>query len=421
MSKGSGESGQEGLTTSHLSAATTSKGTPLEHDVALRRFLTFTHEAIHEDEEHLLQEAASDVFAFVETFHAGAEALDQSSADPLADNAFAIASAVAALYLVRNLSLQRAAKKEDFRKGLRMWVQFEQDLDSTEHGDTRDERRKKALANLGQKIRHSGLQFVNLPSTDKHFDKALFQKIAQAEGITGQSLTKARIQKAGAFLRAAPIDKLSMAAAAASMLVLKTRHASEFLWNTVGGALTNGFDFITAKLHPPVIQGYKDAILLQDDFKTVNPPDASDSHTHAVEKELTLQDIMQMTLVSIQEIPQFTDDERLEISEIMKDADTHRQAAKRARMALGVQTFFEAAAVGQAIMKIADGRTDTLWMNGWSFIAALGPLVGFAEELTRERGKLNSKLVKQAQRMNEILESRRDKNTPGEQPTLDEL
>lgn len=197
------------------------KGHALEADRGLRRYLIAMRDAIEKDDAHFDEETFADVFAFYET---GLIVLDTANGDThhfdspahIAMSAFAATSVGAAFFLLNSFSEQRGRKHVEFRRGLKMYMEFEEDIHNTAHGETSEERRAKALETLAEKMHGSGVQFVNLPLRDRAFPHAEFKQIAKNQGI-GEPILMASINRVRNFMTSQD-QRIEMGQVATSML-----------------------------------------------------------------------------------------------------------------------------------------------------------------------------------------------------------
>ncbi len=210
-------------------------GAAMEADRGLRRFLIKIREEIKKDDKHFKEETFADIFAFLETGQIIFDDEDHFK-DPLqaAMSTFSIISVGAALFLLNSFSEQRGKKQAEFRHALKMYVEFEKDrLENKKPDETpeeRLERRKVALGKLAEKMRHSGLQFVNLPLRDKAFPHAEFMEIAKNHGI-GEPLLMATINNVRNFCTSSD-KRIEISMSAASMLSYRTTQLGFAIGNT---------------------------------------------------------------------------------------------------------------------------------------------------------------------------------------------
>ena len=213
------------------SVAFTETGKILEPEDGLRRFLMQTRDLIELDKQHFTEELFSDIFALYETgeilveaAHANTDTLEEEPAM----SSLAVASTVAAFYLLYSINAQRGAKEHEFRKALKMFVEFEEDCRDLKNGFTKEDRKFIAIENLRQKMQHSGLQFVNLPDEQHRFHKSEFREIAKKKGI-GEPLSLDRVKKVREFFQQPFPEKVVMTGQALSYLMFQGERAVGFM------------------------------------------------------------------------------------------------------------------------------------------------------------------------------------------------
>ncbi len=219
-------------------------GTRLEASQGLRRFLMGMRDAIEHDDKHFREETFADIFAFYETAKIG---LDTTSGEGhhfddayhTAMSAFSMVSVGAAFYLLNSFSEQRGKKEIELRRALKMYTEFESDRANEEYGETPEERRTKALENLAYKMKHSGLQFVNLPIRDLAFPHDEFQKMADDRGI-GQPVLMSTINNVRNFTTSSE-HRIEMTMNASNML--------SFRVSQLGKAIKRGHNKLQEKIN----------------------------------------------------------------------------------------------------------------------------------------------------------------------------
>lgn len=392
-----------------LTAAFAESGKALEPEVALKRFLVHTNELIEIDKRHFTEELFSDVFALEESGRSIFHSIEQGSADPAIDHSFAIVSAIAAIGLMGSINLQRAAKEDEYRKALKMFVAFEKDKADTAHGDDKDARKQVAIDNLNDKMKHSGLQFVNLPNNDSRFKKGEYMDIARKKGI-GEPISSAAVSKCGDFLKKPFMEKLEVTGEALSYLAYKGQKGVAFMMNVMSEYAQNPFR--THKIMGRTAAGYKEGAALLSDMKErrnkENPPEEDSTSAEAKSNKperVTLNELRNIRVVGMQKTGiELSEQDRENLQIKLDDIAKHERAAKVAGASLVVQSLFEVCQVIQGGINIASkGDVSAAAPNIYSFFAAMGPLKGFADELISERGKANSKAAKAAEHIGEIL------------------
>lgn len=393
-------------------AAFSETGTVLEPDEGLRRFLIQTRDDIATDKSHFTEELFSDIFALVETGVIVADGMEGDfhhlEEDTMASG-FAVVSAVAAVYLLSSLNKQRAAKEIEYRKALKMFVEFEKDKVDTSNGENREERYPVAVENLRDKMRHSGLQFVELPDEQRKFNKSEFKALASEKGI-GETLTKNAIQKTGSFLRKPLNEKMLVTGESLSRLEYRLEKGAKFMGHVLGQYLSNPFR-ARREILPSTIMGFKEASALNKELrdKRLEEEETELAGERAEIKAvipLTLERLKHVNVSSIKKIGKaWRDEDRDDLITIMRDQERHEVAARRARNSLVVQSVFEVAQLALIPIKLFDDeKRHTVWMNFYSFFAAMGPLKGFADELKSERAKVHSKLAEKAEHLGKMMD-----------------
>ncbi|MGH1376724.1 MAG: hypothetical protein ACRBCK_10280 [Alphaproteobacteria bacterium] len=395
-----------------LTAAFTESGKALGPEVALKRFLVNTNELIEVDKRHFTEELFSDVFALMESGHAISSSIEQGDSSPVVDHSFAIVSAVAAIGLMSSINMQRAAKEDEYRKGLKMFTAFEKDKNNPDHGEEKEDRKQVAVANLSEKMKHSGLQFVNLPNNDSRFKKNEYLEIARKKGI-GEPIAAATVNRCGDFLKKPFTEKLEVTGEALSYLAYKGQKGVAFIMNVMSEYAQNPFR--THKIMRDTASGYKEGAILLSEMKerrnkhnpkedVENKPDES-QHPQRV----TLNELKNIRLVGMQKTSiELSEQDRENLQIKLDDIAKHERAAKVAGTSLIVQSLFEVCQIIQGGINIASkGDVSAAAPNIYSFFAAMGPLKGFADELKSERAKANSKAAKAAEHIGEILNMHR--------------
>lgn len=393
-----------------FNVAFSESGKILDPEEGLRRFLIKTRELIATDEQHFTEELFSDIFALYETGHLAAEAAHGSTKtleDDPAMAGLAVASTAAAVYLLSSINSQRGAKASEYRRALKMFVSFEEDLHDEVNGSTKEERRETAIGNLREKMRSSGLQFVNLPDEQKKFHKQEFREIAAQKGI-GEPLTAGTVKRAGNFLKMPLREKVVVTGCSLSWLMFQGERAAGFAGKVFTEYVKNPFR--VHKIAHSTALGIREGSKLADDLneqikegKTNTLPDSEQAKKHA--KPLTLAQLHSVNLGSIAKIGYgWSDEEKDDLIKIMRDQEMHEQAAVRAKRSMYVQGGFMALQLALIPVKMLnEQQRDTIWMNVYSFFAPMGPLKGFADELRSERAKANSKLAEKAERLGRIM------------------
>jgi len=410
--------------------AFTESGTSLEPDEGLRRFLIKTHEAIETDKQHFTEEMFSDVFAFYETGHIAAEALSGST-ETLEDapvmSGLAVFSTVAAVYLLNSLNSQRAAKDNEYKKALLMFVEYEQDLDNSEIDENKEVRRKVAIGKLYDKMRHSGLQFVNLPNESKKFDRPKFRKIASKRGI-GEELSLSTIDRVSEFLRKPAQEKVYISACALSHVIYKGDKIADLLGKTVTQYAKNLNPLrVYNVLAKDAVTGVKEGSGLTQDIKkhTKCDDDSSPSPKENNDKPvtpLTLDKIHSVNLSSVHTLGHdWAQKDKDDLIRIIRDHEQHLEGAKRAKRSFYVQSAFMGLQLALIPIKLMNEEyRHTVGMNIYSFLAPLGPLKGFAHEIKEERAKANSKLADKAELLGCIMGIDAETETSEELAELDD-
>lgn len=393
-----------------FNVAFSESGKVLDPEEGLRRFLIKTRELIATDEQHFTEELFSDIFALYETGHLAAEAAHGSTKtleDDPAMAGLAVASTAAAVYLLSSINSQRGAKASEYRRALKMFVSYEEDLHDEINGSTKEERRETAIGNLREKMRSSGLQFVNLPDEQKKFHKQEFREIAAQKGI-GEPLTAGTVKRAGNFLRKPFQEKVAVTGTSLSWLMFQGERAAGFVGKVFTEYVKNPFR--VHKIAHSTALGIREGSKLADDLneqikegKTNTLPDSEEAKKQS--KPLTLAQLHSVNLGSIAKIGfGWSDEEKDDLIKIMRDQEMHEQAAVRAKRSMYVQGGFMALQLALIPVKMLnEQQRDTIWMNVYSFFAPMGPLKGFADELRSERAKANSKLAEKAERLGNIM------------------
>ncbi len=414
---------------SDLRVAFTEAGTVLEPEEGLRRFLIQTRENIEVDKSHFTEELFSDIFALIETGHLGVEAA-HGSAETLQEeplmSGIAIASTTAAVYLLWSINSQRGAREDEYRKALKMFVEFEHDIHDEKFGDSKEERRDNAIENLREKMQHSGLQFVNLPDEQRRFNKSQFRDIAKDKGI-GEPLRAGAIKRCRSFLKKPFMEKVDATAVALSRVSHHTKNLGDyakvytsntlqkcedsmlFVGHVAGEYAANPFR--VHKIGKSTLMGFRELKELNAEIreqkiaeKTNTLPSRNTDPEHKL-PPLTLDQLNSVSLSSIEKIGHdWHQDDKDDLIKIMRDQERHEQSAIRAKRSLVIQSAFEGLQLAMIPVKLmSEQHRETVWMNVYSFFAAMGPLVGFAEGLKEERAKANSKLADKAERLGTIL------------------
>lgn len=425
---------------SDLRVAFTEAGTVLEPEEGLRRFLIQTREDIDIDKSHFTEELFSDIFALIETGHIGLEAT-HGSTEMLEDepvmSGIAVASTAAAVYLLWSINSQRGAKEEEYRKALKMFVEFERDTHDELLGDSKDERREQAIENLREKMQHSGLQFVNLSDEQKRFHKSEFRDIAKDKGI-GEPVRASAIRRCRSFLKQPLTEKIETTGVALSRMSYHTKNLGDyakvfasdklqkcedamlFVGHVAGEYAANPFRM--HKIGKSTLMGFQELKELNAEIReqklaektnTLPTPNANPEHKHP---PLTLDQLNSVSLKSIEKIGHdWKQEDKDDLIKIMRDQERHEQAATRAKRSLVIQSAFEGLQLAMIPVKMmSEKHRETIWMNVYSFFAAMGPLTGFAESLKAERAKANSKLADKAERLGAILGIDADSKTSAE-------
>ena len=390
--------------------AFTETGKVLEPKDGLRRFLIQTRDLIETDKQHFTEELFSDIFALYETGALAAEAAT-GSVETLEDDPFmsslAVGSTVAAVYLLHSINAQRGAKEYEYRKALKMFVDFEQDVYDDKNGATKEERLSVAEHNLRDKMRHSGLQFVNLSDEQKRFRKSEFHEIAAQKGI-GKPLTHDMVKRAGDFMRKPLQDKVVTTGQGLSYLMFQGERAAGFVGKVFTEYVKNPFR--VHKIGKSTVMGFQEAARLNEDLglqvkgaKKNTLPNQDDAKQQR--KPLTLDQLHSVNLRSIETIGHdWTADEKDDLIKIMRDQESHEQSAVRAKRSLQVQSAFMGLQLAIIPIKLlSEEHRHSIGLNFYSFFAPMGPLKGFADELKAERAKANSKLADKAERLGRIL------------------
>lgn len=207
-------------------------GKVLEADNGLRRALQSLRDSIAHDDQHFNEETFADVFAFYETADifrdtASGDMNHFDNPEHAAMSIFSMVSVGAAFYLLNSFSEQRGKKQNDLRKMLKMYTEFEADKKNHAYGETGQERRNHAMKNLAAKMKHSGLQFVNLPDRSRAFPHAEFKQMAKDRGI-GQPILMSTINTVRNFSTSAE-HRIEIVQNSASLL--------SFRVSQIGGAI----------------------------------------------------------------------------------------------------------------------------------------------------------------------------------------
>ncbi len=426
------------LSKKHLDAALSETGREVGSAEALRRYLVNTKDEIDIAVSHRAEEALSDVFAFFEGGEAIFDAVNEADASPLLDNISALIATSAALYLINSINTQLSGKRADFKKALKMFVEFEHDKNSNNHlitEDISDEERHKyksvaremAIVKLREKMLHSGLQFVNLPKTDTKFNRSEFFKIASNMGV-GTPLSLKSVNRVSSFLKKPFFEKIEATGEGLSYLGYQYGRGlnflihvgGEFLKNTIParirriGLVTDQALFVeTPKLRADIkkFSRYKDSKktlsgTLSSAFSNKGSKDTSSGKKaekplgeglSKQTQELSLSDLHKVHIKKMAAIGKdWSEEEKRDLAKVLKDGAFHTNNAVRARNSLIIQGIFEVAQIYTFVDKAFRGQWDSMWMNAYSFFAAMGPLAGFANELKDERAIVNSLKAKEA-------------------------
>ncbi len=416
-----------------LKVAFTAAGHGLDPEEGLRRFLIQTKEQIDTDKSHFTEELFSDIFALIETGHIALEATHGSTKtleeEPLMSG-IAITSTAAAVYLLWSINSQRGEKEAEYRNALKMFVEFEKDLHNEENGETKEDRRQSAIDKLHNKMRHSGLQFVNLPDEQKKFNKSEFRAIAKDKGI-GEPVTAGCIERCRSFLSKSPMEKVEVTGVALSRVAYHVKnvrqYASEYASNTLdkaidlshfaghvmGEYLSNVPRTLRGDLNRTTTLGLKEIKALNDEMRALKKSEKQQDKLHHdndqredTQKEpLTLDQLKKVSLRSIHKLGHdWNQDEKDVVINKLRDREQHQSAAERAKRSFQVQLAFEALQLAMIPVKYAsESHRHTIWMNVYSFFAAMGPLKGFAEQIQSERAKANSKQAEASEHVARIL------------------
>ncbi len=400
-----------------FNVAFTETGKILDPDDGLRRFLIETREQIETDKRHFTEELFSDIFALYETGTLAAEAV-QGSTETLEDDPFmstlAVSSTVAAVYLLHSINAQRGAKEHEYRKALKMFVEFENDTQNESNGHTKEERRFVAEENLRHKMQHSGLQFVNLPDEQIRFPKSEFREIARKKGI-GEPISFDTVKRVGDFMRKPMLEKVTVTGQALSYVMYQGERAAGFMGTVATEYIKNPFRM--HKIAQSTAMGFSEAAKLNADLaEQKNGDDADLEEPEDKRPPITLEQLHSVNLRSIEKIGQaWSREDKDKMITIMRDQEDHEKAAVRAKRSLHVQAAFIGLQLALIPVKLmSEEHRHTVGLNVYSFFAPLGPLKGFADELKSNRAKANSKLAEKVEHLGEIIGLDADSKTSEE-------
>jgi hypothetical protein len=387
---------------------------------ALKRYIVNYGHLMHEDVHHFVQEGISDSSAFYGITHAlndsfnnavMNQSMDQINTDPLVQNIANFLSSAAAFFLMYSLWLQREEKKSGWVNALRMWAEYENGKKNDEFGPTYEERKKKALERLGEKIAHSGLQFTQLPSgqafvSEFNKEKDAYRQIVKRRKLNPEIPSSSILKSVQTFLHHPIKEKLTVSGMASWELYKKTmstmKFTNSFIWDN-GKEISNNI-FTAHETVPDVANGYRSANALghrERELKTQAKELAEKIINNSASKE-DLQLFSRKTLTDTSH--QISEEDRQKVLEILRDIEIYKSEAKRTRVSLYVQSFFMATQAVQGVVNAIKGDHYAAGFNAASVLAATGPLRGFASELTRKLGKIETSRAEKAQDLARIFQ-----------------
>jgi len=375
----------------------------------LKSFILDTEELIKSDSIHLVEEGVSDALAIFFSGQAAFQSASTQSLAPLEDDIGNIGSAFCACLLMYGLYRQKSEKVAEFKQALELFIQYEDDLD--EFGP------EKATENLEEKMSHAGFRYVGISSdvSAVSFRPTKYRTLAEKHGIFSKNtppntIFKERIKNVRNYLCKPKLDIAFDGLQKVDGALHGVANASKFAGHIVGDI---GANFVLAhRVAFDTGQGLKAAWYLHatEYNRQKLAREIADAY---VNNSMTPDQLKAFSLEAAKKIEaDISDDQKDAIRDALRDLIKLRKSSHVSKRFLILQMSYISFQVFQSFYSGFTGDNKKAGLAAFSAIAAFGPLSGFANELSRKVGKIDSKRSQKVENLARILQINTSDNEP---------